>query len=160
MVIDVVAWMPSSAKRGASIVVFDDYVRLGVPLVIPLLMALFSSIAALAGDAKRILESQDSATRAAEARRVIKRKLPVGLCLSAISFDIWAITTLQSADEKTLRFYSLYNHRYAIAPLLIVHLISYLFALLWDGIDQGSNTLPEYIGAAVSIICCVGILTT
>lgn len=136
---------------------FDDIIRKLLPLTIPFLMAFFSAIASLASNAEDILKVKPE-DRGKKVGSLLVRKIPLGLCLSSISFDIWAITSLQTLDTKSLQFYSLDTKRNLIAPLLLFHLVLYLFALLWEGINGDQKRGWLYPGAIIAILSCLCVL--
>ncbi len=123
----------------------------------PLLLAIVSSLigvaAALINEAEGLRKEADAAKREQKAWGVVLASLPRGRCLASISFDIWVMTTLFSADPKTLAVYNLGGKSVAMPLVLVSHIFFYITVLAWGGVI-GTRRWDIVLGL-LSILFCV-----
>ncbi len=132
----------------------NQFIDKATPLVLSLFLSVIGIAAALITEAKDILTEPDPTKRKNMAWTLILSALAPNLCLGAVSFDIWAITTLFAAEQKALTLYNLTGKTNAIQLLLVCHLFLYLMVLAWGGIVRGRSTPnPRFL-----LESCLGVL--
>lgn len=72
------------------------------------------------------------------------------------------MTTLFSADARTLEFYNLSHKETAIQLLIVIHMILYIFVLAWGGLVRGTQDqlsirqfLLEISLAFIFLVLCI-----
>ncbi len=130
----------------------NSLIEKGAPLALSLLFGLVGVVAVLISEGAALRGEQDDTKRRQKAVVLMLKSLPGSLCLSAFSYDIWVITTLFSADSKTVVFYNLTGKQTAVLLLLVSHLGLYLFALAWGGMVRAKGEIIKYRHLAFEII--------
>lgn len=140
-----------------------DFFSKSAPLGLALLFGFIAVAGAIISQGSRFKEASNYNERKARAITIVFSNLPHSLCLSAFSYDIWVITTLFSADPKTLQFYNLTNKATVIPLLLLFHVMFFIFVLGWSGAvrEQPTGSDVKYfalenICAVISILLCIG----
>lgn len=140
----------------------NEFIRKAAPLCLALVLSLIGVAAILISEGGELAKETDQNKKLKKAGLLILSSLPQSLCLGAFSYDIWVVTTLFSADPKTLPFYNLVNKQDAIVLLMVIHFILYLFVLAWGGVVRGirdDTTKKEFILeillSGLAIVVCI-----
>jgi hypothetical protein len=107
------------------------------PLALSLFLSVIGVVAVLITEASNIVNAADPNKRKELAQRLILSSLPPNLCLGALSFDIWAITTLFANDHTAISSYNLSGKSNSILLVLVAHLMLYQGVLAWGGVVRG-----------------------
>lgn len=140
----------------------NDFINRAAPLSLAVLLSLPGVTAALINSARQLTKETEYEIRRKKALHLLLEALPGNLFLALFSFDIWVITTLFSADTKTLEFYNLSNKESAIQLLIVIHMILYIFVLAWGGLVRGNQDqlsinqfLLEILLALIALVLCI-----
>jgi hypothetical protein len=151
------------ASNARNITRMSQFIDKATPLTLAMFLSVIGIAAALISEASNILAETDQDKRRSMASLLLLTALAPNLCLGAFSFDIWAITTLFSAEQKALTLYNLAGKSNAIQLLLVVHLFLYLLVLAWGGVVRGPASgsgksylfLEPLLGILAVVLCVV-----
>lgn len=137
----------------------NDFIRQATPLALALFLGLIGVAAVLISQGAKLASEKNSSTRRKAAFAAIVAALPPNLCRSALSYDIWVVTTLFASDPKTLGFYNITDKHSAIQLLIVIHLILFLFVASWGGLvrkgDDTGDMLLEVGVSLFAVLLCV-----
>jgi hypothetical protein len=133
------------------------------PLLLALLLGLIGVVATLISRGRDLMAEPEPRKRKALARGVVLASSAPGLCLAAFSFDIWALTTLFSADDQTLSLYNLAGKDGVLPVFLVAHIVLYIGTIAWGGVvragevkhDSETPVFEMLLGVA-AVLLCVG----
>src|SRR5438309_3286327 len=99
----------------------NDLITKAAPLLLALLLGLVGVVSTVVSHGRKLTAEDDLTKREKLATAILLAGLPPSLCLSAFSYDIWALTTLFAGDEKTWVQYNIKGKDSAVLVLLLVH---------------------------------------
>ncbi|SRR6266571_7097144 len=128
-----------------------------VPLALAVVVSFVSVAAELISRGAEVLKEPEYQKRKALAQGVLLGSVPQSLCLAALSYDIWVVTSLFSGDAATLKLYNLAGKQSSIVLLIVAHVMLYLFVLGWGGVVRShgvhSMKLEMWLAIAAIVLC-------
>lgn len=131
----------------------NDFIKQATPLCLSILLSLVGVTAVLISESGSILAVGEYKRRKSLAVYHLLSSIPQNLCLAAFSYDIWVVTTLLSADSKTIDAYNLPQKGDSILLLIVVHIVGYMFVLGWGAVVRPlpSATPPPSGGGSPAV---------